>query len=276
MAAEESQDEAGTRRGDWWLIAGLLALLLVLGLVVLWVRTPALYGTGDAAKTATATTRGAILTVAAALIAATAAGAGLYMTARTIRVNQRTLSETQRANRASEERAREAQVTDRYTKAVEQLGNEKLDVRLGGIYALERLMVDSERDHPTTIEVLAAFLREHATTPISATSTAWPLPVGSVAEEKNVAPTPMPADTAAAARVIARRPPGRVERGHLDLRRCYLSRVDLSGADLSDANLAGANLAGANLSEARNLAREQLKAASTEEATLPDYLKDPS
>jgi hypothetical protein len=57
--------------------------------------------------------------------------------------------------------SREGQVTDRYTKAIEQLGSEKLDVRIGGIYALERVARDSVRDHPTVIEVLTAFLREH-------------------------------------------------------------------------------------------------------------------
>src|SRR5512144_2911676 len=70
---------------------------------------------------------------------------GLFFTSRTFRLT------------------REGQLTERYTKAVEQLGHDKLDVRLGGIYALERLMVDSKRDHPTIVEVLAAFLREHAT-----------------------------------------------------------------------------------------------------------------
>lgn len=33
---------------------------------------------------------------------------------------------------------RQGQVTDRYTKAIDQLGADKLDVRIGGIYALER------------------------------------------------------------------------------------------------------------------------------------------
>jgi len=53
-------------------------------------------------------------------------------------------------------------VTDRYTKAIEQLGSDKRDVRIGGIYALERVARDSPRDHPTVIEVLAAFIREHS------------------------------------------------------------------------------------------------------------------
>jgi len=37
----------------------------------------------------------------------------------------------------------QGQVTDRYTKAIEQLGSDKLDVRIGGIYALERIARDS-------------------------------------------------------------------------------------------------------------------------------------
>ncbi len=53
-------------------------------------------------------------------------------------------------------------MTDRYTKAIERLGSDKLDVRIGGIYALERVARDSARDHPTVIEVLAAFIREHS------------------------------------------------------------------------------------------------------------------
>ena len=58
--------------------------------------------------------------------------------------------------------SREGQVTDRYTKAIEQLGSDKLDVRIGGIYALERIARDSARDHPTVMEVLSAFIREHS------------------------------------------------------------------------------------------------------------------
>ena len=56
----------------------------------------------------------------------------------------------------------QGQVTDRYTKAIEQLGSDKLDVRIGGIYALERVARDSAKDHPTVMEVLTAFIREHS------------------------------------------------------------------------------------------------------------------
>jgi hypothetical protein len=51
-------------------------------------------------------------------------------------------------------------VTDRYTKAIEQLGSDRFDVRVGGIYALECIARDSPRDHLAVLEVLAAFIRE--------------------------------------------------------------------------------------------------------------------
>jgi hypothetical protein len=54
-------------------------------------------------------------------------------------------------------------VTDRYTKAIEQFGSDKLDVRVGGTYALERIAHDSARDHPTVMEVcsLRSYVSAH-------------------------------------------------------------------------------------------------------------------
>lgn len=65
--------------------------------------------------------------------------------------------------------------TDRFTKAVEQLGAEKvirtddgevtapnLELRLGGMFALERLAKDSLHDHITIMEVLCAYIRNNA------------------------------------------------------------------------------------------------------------------
>jgi hypothetical protein len=54
---------------------------------------------------------------------------------------------------------REGQVTDRYTKAVDQLGNRELAVRLGGIYALQRIAHDSPRDRDTIAEILCTYAR---------------------------------------------------------------------------------------------------------------------
>jgi uncharacterized protein YjbI with pentapeptide repeats len=116
--------------------------------------------------------------------------------------------------------SREGQVTDRYTKAIEQLGSKEPDVRFGGIYALERVARDSARDQQTVIEVLATFIREHS-------REQWPVPAPGV----NITQHVMRPDIQAAITVIGRR----------DIIHDSM-RVDLTGADLSDAFLVGANL----------------------------------
>jgi hypothetical protein len=56
----------------------------------------------------------------------------------------------------------QGQVTERFSRAVEQLGYETVDVRLGGLFSLERLAVeDPERFAANVYEILVAYLREH-------------------------------------------------------------------------------------------------------------------
>ena len=67
---------------------------------------------------------------------------GLYLTWRRIQAIERTVFVSE-----------EGQITDRFSKAIEQLGNrESLAVRLGGIYALERIAKDFKADHWTVME----------------------------------------------------------------------------------------------------------------------------
>ena len=162
-------------------------------------------------------------------------------------------------------------MTDRYTKAIEQLGSDKLDVRIGGIYALERVARDSARDHSTVMEVLTAFIREHSREP-------WPPPgPGSQEQVRSTrswlglgtwtrttrAPSREQArstrpDVQAAVTVVGRRDVKRDLTG-LDLTGADLggadlfgdfSNVDLSRADLTDASLSSANLTDAWLNDA--------------------------
>ena len=53
-------------------------------------------------------------------------------------------------------------ITERFAKATEMLGNERLEQRIGAIYQLERIAEDSPRDHWTVMETLCAFVRENA------------------------------------------------------------------------------------------------------------------
>ncbi len=53
----------------------------------------------------------------------------------------------------------ERRVTELYTKSVEQLGNDKAPIRLGGLYALERLGQDNPKHRQSIVNVLCAYLR---------------------------------------------------------------------------------------------------------------------
>ena len=79
--------------------------------------------------------------------------------------NVRNTNKTTALTLRAVELTEQGQVTDRYSKAIEQLGSVGLDVRIGGIYALERVARDSAKDHPTVMEVLTAFIREHSHEP---------------------------------------------------------------------------------------------------------------
>jgi hypothetical protein len=120
--------------------------------------------------------------------------------------------------------AREGHVTERFTRAIDQLGHKNLDVRLGGIYALERITVDSERDRSTIAEVLTAFVRGHA--PWPPTQDGQPpedLAVEGITPLQRWAP-----DVQAALTVLSRREPAFGP--DLDLR-----HTDLRGANLRTA-----------------------------------------
>ncbi|MFD4268186.1 pentapeptide repeat-containing protein [Rhodococcus sp. NPDC058481] len=174
---------------------------------------------------------------------AIAAVAALWFSAQSLRSteNQYGLSE-------------QGQITDRFSRSVESLGNESMSVRLGGIYALERLARDSPQDQPTIIEVLGAYVRtmtppvnapECATPTITPTDNPWPHIAGPI-------PQPIAEDVQAAVTVIGRRDTSKDGPNPPDLNRSCLSNVRLhgafAGADLSGSKLFFAQLDGADLS----------------------------
>lgn len=72
-------------------------------------------------------------------------------------------AEADRAQR--EAQARTVAVTELYSRAVDQLGSEQAPVRLGGLYALERLAQDTPDQRQTITNVLCAYLRMPYTPP---------------------------------------------------------------------------------------------------------------
>jgi Pentapeptide repeats (8 copies) len=158
--------------------------------------------------------------------------------------------------------SREGQITDRLTRAVDQLGSKNVDVRLGGIYALERIAKNSVADRRTIQFQLGAFVRNHAR---------WPdiqdqqHPTATVDEHLSWLQVRAP-DVQAAMEALGDRPPA-AEDWQL-----YLSRVDLRSLQLQGGRLAGAqmryvNLARAWLQEAQ-LDRCDFKATDLRQANL--------
>ncbi|UXY24231.1 pentapeptide repeat-containing protein [Streptomyces cynarae] len=144
--------------------------------------------------------------------------------------------------------ARDGQVTDRYTAAVANLGDTAEEVRIGGMYALQRIAQDSPRDAPTVVQVLSAYVRSH--TPDARKSTAKP---------------DQPANDVQAALTILAAP--LIENTPVDLHDADIHGANLRGADLEGANLDGANLGNAHL-ESTDLHGANLDGANLENAVL--------
>lgn len=209
----------------------------------------------------------------------------LEATLESLKVDRERLASEMAATRVRQELDRERLITDRFVRAVEQLGNrDSLDVRLGGIYALERIARDSRKDYWTVMEVLTAYVRENAKWTPPATSG-----VADGESGDSPAESPQPkADIQAILTVLGRRHRAFEEGGQrLDLRGTDLRRADLKdsclararlataclmcaelrGADLSDAILWGADLRGAWL-EGANLREADLSGADLRGAWL--------
>ncbi len=148
------------------------------------------------------------------------------------------------------EAAQDKQITERFTKAVEQLASPEIAVRLGGIYALERIAKDSEKDHWTIMEILTAFVRENRSLKETEEGEQEQLPK-------------IPTDIQAVLTVIGRRNcENEQDNQRLDLHKTNLQRSSLSKANLQAALLYEANLQAAVLNQAN------LQAAVLDEANL--------
>ncbi|BAL88845.1 hypothetical protein AMIS_36250 [Actinoplanes missouriensis 431] len=83
-----------------------------------------------------------------------------------------------KAQAHTETDATERRVTELYTKAVEQLGSADAAVRLGGLYALERVAQNNPDQRQTIVNVLCAYLRM----PYALPAAAQPASIGPVAD----------------------------------------------------------------------------------------------
>lgn len=132
----------------------------------------------------------------------------------------------------------DGQITERFTRAIELFGSDqnKLELRLGGIYALERIAHQSKKDHWPIMEILTAYIRKNS-----------PIQVSEKAEEPEQAYRKLGIDIQAVLDVFKRR---KMEHECNEFRRFDLNQTYLREADLSRAILTGAILTGADLREA--------------------------
>ena len=152
------------------------------------------------------------------------------------------------------ETAQKTLLNERFQRAADMLGSSVLAVRIGGVYALQRLAIQHPADyHVQAMELLCAFVRSAGQS--GATS-------GISNPEDNDNALPLGDDVQAAARALA----GRNQVGR-DLEPKGQFELDLRGAYLVGAKLQNAEFAGAILSEA-NLSRVDLSHADLSDAYL--------
>jgi hypothetical protein len=188
---------------------------------------------------------------------------GAYFTWRQLQLSRQELTQTLHATgeqldatRRQLAIAQEGQLAERFSRAIEHLGSsqENLDVRLGGIFALEWIATSSPRQRRTVASILTAYVRRHA---------AWTAGPAQRARISGPPPTPL----ADLPRLEARAPDiqaaltvlGRLVSPTEDMAevvdRLQLFDTDLRGAFLVGANLqavllGGAHLQGASLRDA--------------------------
>jgi uncharacterized protein YjbI with pentapeptide repeats len=161
---------------------------------------------------------------------------------------------------------RQKEETNRFAKAAELLGHDNRSVKTAGLFALGRMVDDDEAESTTVVDLLSAYVREHA-------PRREPSEDDDEARSVALLAVRLP-DVQAAIEVLGRisRTEARASLPHVDLARADLTDADLpladlTGADLTDAKLTDANLTDADLTDAF-LTRAELRGADLTDADL--------
>jgi uncharacterized protein YjbI with pentapeptide repeats len=173
-------------------------------------------------------------------------------------------------------------ITERFTRSIEQLGNKEETIRIGGIYALERIAKDSPRDGWTIMEVLSSFVRgkqkieSQDTSKLPAIKTDAQAALTAIARRKiNLENEHQYLDLSDTNLTAANLVSAKLDR--VKLNNAILVKADLHNVNLNLANLSHANLNSANLTQAQldrsnliqaNLTNTNLSSANLNEANL--------
>lgn len=169
---------------------------------------------------------------------------------------------------------RDGQITDRFSRAVEHIASDNVEVRTGGLYVLERVSRDSPKDRLSVQVTIGSFVHNRSPWRVGS-------PDGPEHPTKEV-DVSLPwlrvraPDVQTAMAILSRRPDspdGLVLRlSRVDLRSVQLENRALNGADLRWSNLARAWLRGSRLDHcdcfATDLRKANLVGASLRKASL--------
>ncbi|WP_406375111.1 pentapeptide repeat-containing protein [Streptomyces sp. NBC_00647] len=260
-----TENDATANRGlPWWGwaagIVGAGAFLAALIWGPWWIEGSRLRD----AKGNLVSSAGIIITGFRTVLVAIVAG---ILTALGLRYTHQNHQHTVRKDREQADLTREDQVTGRYVEAVKLLASDKLHERLGGIYALERIMKDSERDRGTATEVLSAFARDKTPKVPDDSEAAFEPRIPATSDPREVHVTALPADVRAALNVVGRNWTTGQDRA--DLRGIELPYTNLTEVNLTGTQLQGAVMRGANLREAK-LMNAQLRRAVLDDTQLKE------
>jgi uncharacterized protein YjbI with pentapeptide repeats len=183
---------------------------------------------------------------------------------------------------------REGQLTERFGKAIDQLGSDKLNVRLGAIHALARISKASRAERSAVVEILTEHIRTYSPRSPSRNGTRnILLSVGPASTSRLNGQEGPPTDVQLVMALLARRriaiaanqavTLSGVSLGGVDLPKAYLQKVTFRGSDLRGINLLKADLWRSDFEEASlqgaileraNLQRTSLKRTNIEGARL--------
>ena len=240
-----------TKRDGFWWIAGAVVILTV-GIAFSWLFWEELRGDEESLSSTIRNlglVGGGIIAIVLAvwrsLVAQKQAEAALQQASTALR---------------QAETAQQGLLNDRYQKGAEMLGNDVLSVRLGGIYALQRLAEEHpEQYHIQIMRLFCAFVR-HPTKYDGAKTDEGQIGAKPGSEENQCGSTPrLREDVQAVMQAIATRSTTgialeleadfRLDFSHADLQELELWSGDLSLANFKNADLSGAKFVGTNLSE---------------------------
>jgi hypothetical protein len=174
------------------------------------------------------------------------------------------IAETRKTTNEAIQLSESQQETDRFTRAVEELGANNFALRLGGIYSLQKLARDSPQEDDAVIELMLAYLhRNHPV--VSRAGRMWEGVACFTTKHRPLADTQAALDV-----ILSLAPPqSHLDLSFLDLRAVHIQGRNLTGDDLRNSSLVYAEAERVHLDNAA-LFRANLRGACLTNASLRD------